>query len=331
MFISRVNSESSSGGNYFRALVDLGMAVVLAACAAIILASVFWYCELVTHFMVYLFGAACLVSLANLLSRRWWRLLVCSAAAIFTGLSVVPFVYPKAEEEAISAGRVFTALHLNLQRDNPRPEEVTAYLGRQKADLILLEEVTPAWERRLRPLFGEYQHEILQTRDHAFGIWLLSRGPLLEAKVLPGEDSNVPYVTAVVELGGQRLRFVGVHPVPPTGRMKAKDRNDRLFGASEIVRKEKGHRMVLGDLNCTPWSPFFKRLLQAGHLVDTSVGRGLHATWHPGLPFVGLPIDHCLVSPSVVVVSRTIGPDVGSDHRPLRVEFSLLIPAPGKE
>ncbi len=308
------------------------MALVLAACLAIVLASVFWYCELVTHFMVYLFLAACVVSLANLLARRWWRLLFCLAATIFTGLSLAPFYFPKADDApGLSAGKVYTALHLNLQRNHPRPDEVVAYLRRQKADLVLLQEVTPSWESRLRPLFGEYQHELLQTRDHAFGIWLLSRMPFTEAKILPGEDSNVPYVTALIEFGDQKLRFVGVHPLPPTGRTKAKDRNDRLAGATEALRKDKGHRMILGDLNCTPWSPIFKRTLQAGRLVDTSVGRGIHPTWSPGLPFIGLPIDHCLVSPSVHIVSRTVGPDVGSDHRPLVVEFSLPVPAPGTE
>jgi len=45
---------------------------------------------------------------------------------------------------------------------------------------------------------------------------------------------------------------------------------------------------------------------------------------------MGLPVDHCLVSPSVALVSRTVGPDVGSDHRPLLVEFSLPALPPGK-
>jgi endonuclease/exonuclease/phosphatase (EEP) superfamily protein YafD len=37
-----------------------------------------------------------------------------------------------------------------------------------------------------------------------------------------------------------------------------------------------------------------------------------------------LPIDHTLVSPGVRVVQREVGPDLGSDHRPVTttIEFS---------
>jgi endonuclease/exonuclease/phosphatase (EEP) superfamily protein YafD len=324
VFIWGVSSKNTSGGKYLKAFTDTATLLVIAACVAGILASVAWYFELVTHFAPYLFGMACLTVVVNLVCGRWWRLLACTSATVFFGLQLLPFYYPQAGEPTISVGRVYTALLLNLRRDNKRPEEVVEFLKKQKAEILLLEEVTPAWERRLRPILGDYKYEIVQTRENAFGIWLLSTLPLSDREVLPVEEANVPYVTATVDCDGQPLRFVGVHPVPPTGRGKARDRNDRLDGAGETLRKEKGHRMILGDLNCTPWSPYFQRLLESANVLDTSVGRGLHPTWYPGIPLIALPLDHCLVSPSIVLVSRTVGPDVGSDHRPLLVEFSLL-------
>ncbi len=312
-----------------KALADTAMVLVVGACAAIILASAAWYFELATHFVPYIFGAACVVVLVNLACRRWWRLLIGAAAAIFCGLQLLPFYYPKEGESQLSVGRVYTALLLNLRRDNKRPEEVVAFLGKQKAEILLLEEVTPAWERRLRPILADYKYEVIQARDNAFGIWLLSKMPLSDIEELPVKEANVPYIAATVDLDGRQLRFVGVHPVPPTGRGKARDRNDRLDAAGEILRKEKGHRMILGDLNCTPWSPYFKQLLKSANVVDSGTGRGLQPTWYPGIPLVALPIDHCLVSPSIVLISRTVGPGLGSDHRPLIVEFSLL-ETPGK-
>jgi len=330
VFILRVNSKTSTAATYLKALADVGMGLVVGGCAAAILASVAWYCELATHFTPHLLGVAGVAAVIHLGFRRWFRLLACGGAAVFLGIPLFPYFYPKAPEPRAEGDRVYTALLLNLRRDHPQPLEVVEFLRGQNADLVLLQEVTPAWERRLRPLFGDYGHEVLQPRDHAFGIWLLSRLPLSEVRVLPGEEANAPYIAATVEAEGEFLHLVGVHPFPPVGRSKARDRNDRLAGAGEVLRKTDGHRMILGDLNCTPWSPYFKRLLRNADVVDSALGRGIHPTWFPGIPLMGLPVDHCLVSPSVALVSRTVGPDVGSDHRPLLVEFSLPALPPGK-
>jgi len=39
-------------------------------------------------------------------------------------------------------------------------------------------------------------------------------------------------------------------------------------------------------------------------------------------------IDHCLVSPEIAIRDRHIGPDVGSDHFPVVLDFALAGEAP---
>jgi endonuclease/exonuclease/phosphatase (EEP) superfamily protein YafD len=39
-------------------------------------------------------------------------------------------------------------------------------------------------------------------------------------------------------------------------------------------------------------------------------------TWSANTPFA-IPIDHVLATSPLVITSRSVGPDVGSDHRPL--------------
>ena len=76
--------------------------------------------------------------------------------------------------------------------------------------------------------------------------------------------------------------------------------------------------VLLGDLNCTPFFPWFGRLLREGGLKDSGEGFGLPATWRSN--GIGLPIDHLLVSPSWQVLERRVHPDrMGSDHHPVRV------------
>ncbi len=81
--------------------------------------------------------------------------------------------------------------------------------------------------------------------------------------------------------------------------------------------------MVLGDLNVTPWSPFFRDLLREGALRNARKGYGLRPTWPTMLPPLLIPVDHCLVSSGVTVHDCRAGRNVGSDHYPLVVDFSL--------
>ena len=70
------------------------------------------------------------------------------------------------------------------------------------------------------------------------------------------------------------------------------------------------------------WSPVFRDFLVAADLYDASRGHGLTPTWYrwPLFPF-GLVLDHGLASQDLLCRKRSILGDVGSDHRPLTLEF----------
>jgi len=83
-----------------------------------------------------------------------------------------------------------------------------------------------------------------------------------------------------------------------------------------------GRAVVAGDLNATPWSPIFHRVLDLGRLRDSREGFGLHRTWPSGIhALLRIPIDHVLVGEGVTVLRREVGPHIGSDHRPVIVDL----------
>lgn len=58
-------------------------------------------------------------------------------------------------------------------------------------------------------------------------------------------------------------------------------------------------------------------------LRDSRRGFGVQPTWNARHPWCMIPIDHCLVSEGASIVDRIVAPDVGSDHRPIIVDFRV--------
>jgi endonuclease/exonuclease/phosphatase (EEP) superfamily protein YafD len=91
--------------------------------------------------------------------------------------------------------------------------------------------------------------------------------------------------------------------------------------ATRLAGEAANGRLVLaGDLNLTPWSPRFARLLTETGLDDSGLRRGLAPTWL--WPF-GLAIDHVLVGAGLVALDNHLGPELGSDHRPVIVDLAI--------
>ena len=79
----------------------------------------------------------------------------------------------------------------------------------------------------------------------------------------------------------------------------------------------------MGDLNVTPWSPYFRDLVKRTGLIDTGRKRGFQSTWKRNNPVFSIPIDHILHSEDLICTNRWIGPALGSDHRPVMAEFAF--------
>jgi endonuclease/exonuclease/phosphatase (EEP) superfamily protein YafD len=111
-------------------------------------------------------------------------------------------------------------------------------------------------------------------------------------------------------------------PRTPRSGHRFDERNEQYVKAAALAAASDIPVVILGDLNGTPFSPWFGRLLRDGGLKDTGKGFGLPATWRGN--GIGLPIDHILVSRSWRVLDRQVHPDrMGSDHHPVIAELTL--------
>ena len=116
-----------------------------------------------------------------------------------------------------------------------------------------------------------------------------------------------------------------VEVLSPSTEERARLRDAQLGFARDWSAETGGRRIVAGDLNATPWSQPFRRLLHDGGLTNSQLGYGLELTFPSGSSrLVQVSIDHVLHSEGFAVIDRRLGPALGSDHLPVVVDFALV-------
>ncbi|MDY0167257.1 MAG: endonuclease/exonuclease/phosphatase family protein [Thermoguttaceae bacterium] len=300
------------------------------ACAATLLGFLgrfWWFFDLFTHFPVqYLLGLTALG--AVLIVGRRKAGVVLFAFACVNLMLVLPTYF--GGQKAPPAGTpTLRAMLLNVNTRFGDPQRVKQVVRDTAPDILVLEEISAQWMRQLDWLRDSHPYVLAEQREDNFGIGLFSKLPLVESEVVYIGSADVPSILATIDTGQANLRVIATHPLPPIGREYARWRNEQLQRLPNHIDASEP-TILLGDLNVTPWSCHFRRLLKRSGLLDSSRGYGVQGSWPNFVPSpLRIPIDHVLHSPAVVIVNRAIGPDVNSDHLPVIVDFAILVRSAG--
>jgi endonuclease/exonuclease/phosphatase (EEP) superfamily protein YafD len=152
---------------------------------------------------------------------------------------------------------------------------------------------------------------------------LLSKVPLSRTNVVFVGDAQVPSIVANVHLPQGEIFLIGTHPVPPISSEFSNLRNNQLAELSNLIAEQKKPVLLIGDLNTSPWSVHFSRLLKESGLQNSMKHFGFQPSWPVGNRFLRIPLDHVLHSPDILIHNRAVGPDVGSDHFSVLIDFSI--------
>jgi endonuclease/exonuclease/phosphatase (EEP) superfamily protein YafD len=306
--------------------VSIALIGTAAASLAALLAPLGWPFELFAHFRWQLGAAALALLLASLVLRRPWMMAVACVTVLLQWLpSALLSGRATAHESTVLACReeplrVVTA---NAWFANPDYTELVAWLSRSDADIIALQEITPQSVLALESLAQAYPYRKVIPRDDPYGIALLSRWPIDAVLSMDFAEDGLPSLVANLGVHGRKLQVIALHtrwPVLP-GLQVARDRALQQAAAHAFTRPEA--TILLGDLNLTPYAPAFARLVAESGLRDAFAGESWRPTWQADFWPLALPIDHVLIPRRGCVTGYEIGPDVGSDHRPLRVTLRL--------
>jgi endonuclease/exonuclease/phosphatase (EEP) superfamily protein YafD len=318
-----------------RFVAALGLLGANLATLLALLAPAGWPMELFAHFPVQ-YALAQILGVALFLAwRPRWLALVSLPLLALNLWALMPYYFggdgAMAATEQSPRLRLMT---LNVQADNPRADLVVQAIQAENPDIVVLLEVTEPWWKSLPAEFRRgYPHLVGEVEPGAFGIVLLSRAPLAGQGLYhfgmwgrPGLAILVcPSRQADAEAKPLCVYILTVHPDPPITGKLARSRDAQFLEMREhLTDVKERRRIVMGDLNNTPWSPVMREFLETTALRDSALGRGIDPTWFSRwLPF-GIPIDHILHSDGIAILDRRVGPDVGSDHFPVIADIALI-------
>ena len=259
--------------------------------------------------------------------RQRWKWVAAAGVGIVLGLATsVPPLFETAPSATLATtDGERTSLRIlthNVEYDNENITEVLEAIQEADADVVLLLEVTAPWRERLKWLQNIYDHEVIEAEGGRFGIAMFSRLPVDSFDLEDFNGFDLQSVVAKLQYGGESITVIGTHPPPAVDGDLLRMRDWHLKSLARDVSGRREPVIVAGDLNITPVSSEYRRLLRETGLK--SAGIPLHPTWSPfGIPGLGARIDHTLVSRQWRVVSSEVGPSCGSDHRMLVTELVL--------
>ena len=300
--------------------VSLGVAAAavvflasLGSAALWLLGSVSTYADAFSHLFGHAIGGIA-GSIAALLWRR--RALLVLMAGIAATLALhVGFAWNGTSETSAQRGPgEIKLLSFNTWHSHPDLDRLQAYIAREDADIVLVYEFGPNKLALIDRLKKIYPFAAGCAETWHCAVEIFSKRPF--ATVAAGrreEFDGPPRVVATFGRGAAQLMIVGAHmmrPIDgPNGHLK------EMLRVAGIARAAPGPVIVAGDFNATWWSHSFSAFREESGLVH--MGRFL-PSWPSearGLP--QLNIDHLWVSKDVTITDVHLGPNAGSDHRPL--------------
>jgi endonuclease/exonuclease/phosphatase (EEP) superfamily protein YafD len=287
--------------------------------------------DLFTHFQLqYAMASSGLLFVLICLRARLWKM---ALAFFLCFLFTVPVAALKLERHIARSERFedITILQYNVEFSNPGAEEIVKWVNDSTAgplpDIVVLQEINLKMAPKYAALEKTYPYHLLAPRAGGFGTMIFSRVPVRSQsrEHFPGESNEYSRMSLVTLAQGIPFTLTELHAFWPIGSESAKRHSAELRYVADLVSHgTQEHKILVGDLNITPYSPWFRDMKNRSGLTTAMQGRGISGTWPSFLPApLRIPIDHLLVSDGIEVLERRVEKDLGSDHLPVVTKLRI--------
>lgn len=273
--------------------------------------------DLLSNTKFYLFLVSAIVTIISFfaLKKSLTKILV---TTIF--LANLFAVYPMfISKQGNKTGTKISILHANLLSSNKNKSSIFDLIDKHNPDIIGLQEVSFSWEKEINKKLKHYKYRMIDAKKGNFGIALLAKLPLnnIENKKFTNLDINS--IIATVSKNNKTINLCYTHPTPPISKKLFNYRNKQLLQVAQSFSNKK-NALVFGDMNITPWSVWFKKFMNVAELNHST--NKILKTW-PAKTILGIPIDHFFHSNDFSVANVEVLPDIGSDHKPIFIEYNV--------
>jgi len=166
--------------------------------------------------------------------------------------------------------------------------------------------------------------EFMPYQGGGYGMAVLSRWPILEARTLRLPDGEEPRtslaVTVETEASGQRIRIVGIHFYKTEEQRMA-----QAVSTETQLQQSRIPTLLMGDFNSEPDSPVMSKLSENWIIVEKGRDNLTYSSFDPKKE-----IDYALIrkgSGLEVANQYLMDEPVMSDHRPYVVDLIIARPA----
>jgi len=233
------------------------------------------------------------------------------------------------EAQMLRSGSMIKVATYNRRYDMARHDDLETWLKSQIPDVAIIQEAGEKHLKVVQRLSLIYPHVFSEPRDNHFGVVIASRQPIIASEIIATNSKTVDnfYTRIVLEPDpGFQLSIYSLHAVPPMNASLQRQRNRELeFIATAIQRDENNAIIFAGDLNVTPFSPYFSKLVETTRLKNHHTTKLIIPTWPSDFinTVFQIPIDHILHKGNLRLVSKYRGAAFGSDHYPLVAVYAF--------
>ncbi len=294
------------------------------ACTATILGFAghwLWSFDQVSHFRSQYFTILLVCVTFFIFTRFYFSAVLATGLALVNLSLLVPLYMPGSKTTTDRPNlRIVSA---NVYVENRERRQLNNLVENTNPDFLALFEVDHSWTAATEELAQRFKYSRVERTKGYFGIALFSQYPITHIEMRKFGSYSQYAIIAHLTVNDKPFHVIAAHVPAPIKKSYFDLRNEHLQELASTAMELKGPVMLIGDLNITPWSPYFDDLLEQSNLVDGRKGFGIQATWPVQFSLMQIPIDHCLVSPSINIQQWSRGPDIGSDHYPIIVDFAL--------
>ena len=304
-------------------LANYSLAALVLALGLSTFSDTQWFLDLFSHFVFQYFVVSLVLAIYFRFKKQSRKVYITLGCLLYAGIllaSVVdrraPMVKIPKESERIRIFNFNTGGKVEVLK-NWLPMHAANY------DIVVLLETGTAFEGLLEQLKEHFPHQVVHIENSPFGLAVLSRWEISESSEFSTEGGSFPqYEIKVKRPIGDEFLLYALHAPPPFAPQLAEAHEAILGELSERIHQKTVPAIVVGDSNTTPTSHRFAKLVKHTGLRDTAGISPWANTWPTALvnyvPFLGIRIDHCLVSNSFSIVERERLTDLGSDHMPVK-------------